>query len=143
MSLALKAGLGYFAIVFAVAFAVGTLRVLVLAPRLGGMLAVAMELPVILVVSWITCRWITVRLRVPLERRPMLVMGGFAFLVLMAVETIVGITGFGRSIDQILTAYGTLEGILGLLGQLAFGVIPVLQLGRRPRSSGRAQVVPL
>jgi hypothetical protein len=65
----LKAGAVYFTIVFAVGFLLGTVRVLVLVPRVGETAAVMIELPIILAASWITCRWLIARFSVP--ARPM------------------------------------------------------------------------
>jgi hypothetical protein len=49
---ALSLGLRYSVGVFAIAFALGTIRTLWLAPAIGAIAAVAMEVPLILAVSW-------------------------------------------------------------------------------------------
>ena len=59
------AGLAYFGIVFATGFALGTLRVLAVTPRLGENAAVLLELPIILTLSWVACRWLISRFDVP------------------------------------------------------------------------------
>ena len=51
----LKAGVTYFAIIFALGFAFGTIRVLILLPHMGEMAAVLMEGPFILGASWFVC----------------------------------------------------------------------------------------
>ncbi|MDQ7010342.1 MAG: hypothetical protein Q9M29_00840, partial [Mariprofundaceae bacterium] len=52
---ALQAGIAYFAMVFAAGFMLGIVRVMLLAPNVGETLAVAIELPIMLAVSWISC----------------------------------------------------------------------------------------
>ncbi len=52
---AVLAGVLYFGLVFALGFILGTLRVLVLEPRLGSTGAVLLELPVMLAASWLLC----------------------------------------------------------------------------------------
>ena len=56
--MATRAGAAYFAIVFAVGFVLGALRVTFLAPAVGPLPAVALELPVMLAASWWTCGWL-------------------------------------------------------------------------------------
>ena len=70
MSSVIKGGAAYFALVFAAGFALGVVRVLVLAPRLGALSAVALELPLILTVSWIACGWVLKRFSVPPRAGP-------------------------------------------------------------------------
>ncbi|MGB4908133.1 MAG: hypothetical protein WBP15_06330, partial [Tabrizicola sp.] len=48
----LKPILAYVLPVFAVAFALGAVRVNLVAPRVGPLLAVAVELPLVLALSW-------------------------------------------------------------------------------------------
>jgi hypothetical protein len=48
-----QAGVVYFAVVFVVAFAIGVVRTLLLAPRIGDVRAVLLEAPIIIGRSWI------------------------------------------------------------------------------------------
>ena len=70
-----EAGAAYFAIVFAVGFALGTVRTLFLASRFGEQLAVVMELPIILGASWIACGWVLRRWHLAASVGPRLTMG--------------------------------------------------------------------
>ena len=54
---ATKAGALYAVIVLLVGFILGTIRVLLLAPRLGETTAVILEAPMMLAASWFICRW--------------------------------------------------------------------------------------
>ena len=115
-------GLRYFAGVFAIAFALGTIRTLWLAPAVGALAAVALEVPVIWAVSW----WWGRRLltRQPLALAGRAVMGGTAFVWLMLAEF--GLSqAFGRTPAEHLASFFTPAGLLGLAGQLAFAVLPV------------------
>ena len=116
----------YVAAVFAAAFALGVLRVLVVAPRLGGLAAVALEVPVVLGLSWAVAG--AVLRRWPLPRPGQrLAMGGLAFAVLMLAEMVLGITLFGRTMAGILAAMTTLPGLIGLTGQIGFALVPALR----------------
>ena len=116
----------YVATVFAAAFALGVLRVLVVAPRLGGLAAVALEVPVVLGLSWAVAG--AVLRRWPLPRPGQrLAMGGLAFAVLMLAEMVLGITLFGRTMAGILAAMTTLPGLIGLAGQIGFALVPALR----------------
>jgi hypothetical protein len=61
---ATKAGALYAIIVFVIGFILGTIRVLLVAPRLGETTAVIIEAPIMLAASWFVCRWCVGRLSV-------------------------------------------------------------------------------
>jgi hypothetical protein len=126
MSRALKAGLAYFSIVFAVGFGLGTLRVLVMVPLFGEVSAVAIELPIMLALSWVACRWLINRFAVPAVSRDRLLMGGSAFLLLMAAELGVSVLAFGRSPAEHWATYRMLSAKMGLLAQIGFALMPLL-----------------
>jgi hypothetical protein len=65
MATASKAGALYALIVFLIGFILGTIRVLIIVPRLGETAAVLLETPLILAASWFFCRWCVDRLDVP------------------------------------------------------------------------------
>lgn len=124
-----KAAAAYFAIVFAAGFALGTLRTLVMAPRVGELLAVLFELPVILAISWIACGRVMTRFRLPSRVLPRAAVGAVAFALLMLAELTLAIGLFGRSPNEQLAHFATPPGLLGLAGQILFGLFPIV----RPR----------
>jgi hypothetical protein len=124
---AVISGCAYFALVFAIGFLLGTLRVLVLSPRIGDALAVLAELPVILAASWIACGWLISRFAVPTGLASRAVMGGVAFCLLMVAEIGVSVLGFERSISDHLASYQRTAGLLGFTGQIAFALFPMIQ----------------
>lgn len=124
-----RAGFLYFALVFAAGAALGTLRTLALVPVLGEVPAVVLELPVMLALSWIACGFVIARLRVPARWPVRAGMGAVAFVLLMAAEAALGILAFGRTAGAHLAAYRDAPALLGLGGQVAFGLMPLL---RRP-----------
>jgi hypothetical protein len=123
MMTALALGLRYFVGVFAIAFAMGTIRTLLLAPAIGAMAAVAMELPIILAVSWLWGRRLLERQKLGLADRA--VMGGSAFVWLMLAEFGLAMA-FGRAPGAYLVSFFTVDGFIGLAGQLAFAALPLL-----------------
>jgi hypothetical protein len=126
MSSVLKASLAYFVIVFTFAFILGTVRVLVVAPRLGELVAVILEVPLVIFVSYLAARFCTARFAVPANKGPRLVMGLAAFALLMAVEFILSVLMFGRPPSAFLTGFTHLPGQIGLAGQIVFGLMPWL-----------------
>ena len=118
----LKPILAYVLTVFAVAFALGALRVSLVAPRVGPLLAVALELPLVLALSWAVAgrvlnRW-------PQTPRPGLGLASFLMLMLLELATALAL---GQSLIQFLAAMTTLPGALGLAGQIGFGLIPLVR----------------
>jgi hypothetical protein len=127
MSAALRAGIVYFAVVFAAGFALGTLRVTVLVPRLGELGAVALELPLMLAVSWLACGWLLRSFAVPRRTAARAAMGALGLALLLAAELVLGSVAFGRTLPGQLAAWQTLPGALGLAAQLAFGLFPLMR----------------
>lgn len=127
---AIRAGVVYFAIVFAVGFMLGTIRVLVMAPAVGDIAATLIEGPFILGASWVVCGIVIQRFRVPPEISDRLIMGGAAFALLIGAETLLGVFGFGRALSEVVARYATLAGAIGLAGQILFGLFPLFRKRR-------------
>jgi len=127
MTTALKAGATYSAIIYVVGFVLGTVRVLLMVPRIGEVAAVLLETPVMLAASWIVSRWCTRRFVIPPEVSPRLAMGGAAFALLILGEVGVSMFTFGRSWEGTVAAYLSLPGFIGLSVQVIFALLPVLQ----------------
>jgi hypothetical protein len=124
---AANAGLAYFGVVFAIGFALGVLRVFFMTPRLGEVVAVLFELPVMVALSWLACRWLITHLDVSPKVTARLIMGGLAFAILMAAEFAISTFAFGRSFSDHLDHYRELPALLGLAGQIAFALFPMIQ----------------
>ncbi len=131
MRRALQAAAVYFAIVFSLAFILGVVRTLFVAPRTGDLVAVLIETPIVLLASWFAARWGAQRFSVPAQATDRLAMGLVAFSLLMTVETALALLLFARPLAQQLAAYGTPAGAIGLLAQIAFGLMPLLAARRR------------
>ena len=114
--------------VFAVGFALGTVRVLAAAPLIGEGAAVLIELPIMLTVSFFFARWSVRRWQVPAFLAPRLLMGFLAFAILMGLEAWVSIALMDRSLSEHLSYYLDPETWLGLGGQVVFAAMPALLL---------------
>jgi hypothetical protein len=126
----IKAGVAYFAIIFSLGFVLGTLRVLVIIPRIGEFAATLLELPFILAASWLVSGWLINRLQVAPQTRARLLMGAVAFGLTMVAEPLLGLA-FGRSLAEQWPALQQPAGIAGLAGQAAFALIPWIRLKTR------------
>jgi len=120
----IKAAAAYFALVFTVGFVLGTLRVTVLVPAVGELVAVMVELPLMLTASWFICRRVVRHFGVPAAAGPRLAMGAAAFALLMVVEFTLSVTAFGRTPGAFFAGLATPAGLLGLAGQVVFGLWP-------------------
>jgi hypothetical protein len=116
--------------VFALGFVLGALRETVVAPRLGALAAVLIEVPVMLAASYAAAGVLVRRLAVPDGVAPRLAMGGVAFALLMLAETLVGVVLLGRSPADQLTAYAHPREEVGLAAQIGFALMPLIA-GRR------------
>lgn len=124
MNGAISAGGAYFAIVFLCAFAIGTARVLLVAPWVGDTLAVTLEAPIVLAISWFATRLCVARCHVPSAIADRLLMGATAFTLLMLTETSVSAVAFHRTLQAQASALATPAGAIGLATQVAFALMP-------------------
>ena len=120
-------GAVYFLVVFLVGFVLGAIRVLLVAPRLGALPAVMIELPIILAVSWFVAGWLLRRMPLEPARNEDLAAGILAFLLLIVAEALLAIELSGRTPAEFLLRLLTPEGLVGLGGQLVFAALPALR----------------
>ena len=132
----LRAAAAYSAIVFLFGFALGAMRVLVVAPHIGETAAVLLEVPIILGASWVVCTRCVNRFRISEAATSRILMGAAAFVLLMAVELGMSLTLFHHSLSEHFASYRSLPGAIGLAAQFAFAWFPLLQ--SRPLAAIRA-----
>lgn len=125
MTRAIRAGFAYFALVFAVAFLLGIVRTLWIAPELGATNAVLVELPLMLAVSWFVARWLVPRMAIG-SAAEQLMMGVTAFATLMLAELGLAVLLLDQTFAIWFGELFGIPGILGFLGQIGFGAIPLL-----------------
>jgi hypothetical protein len=128
VSASYKAGAIYFAVVFCIAFLLGIFRIFVLVPRFGTLIAVLCELPVMLGISWVACRWIINSLSIPAKMMDRTIMGVVAFVLLMIAELCLSLLLFNRTISGHFEIYKETPELLGLIAQMLFAALPILQL---------------
>ena len=128
----LAPALAYTLTVFALGFVLGTLRVLIVAPRFGPTPAVLLELPIMLAASFLIARWAVRRWHVPAQTGPRALMGVLAFALLMLCELAVSLTLFGNSLSEHLAGYTQARAWPGLAAQAVFAAMPCLLLLQVP-----------
>lgn len=122
----LKAGVLYFALVFGAGFVLGTIRTLLVVPRVGARAAELIEAPVMLVVTIIVARWIVGRFAIPSAPSLRLGMGGIALVLLLLAE--LGLVRWirGLSIREYFATRDPVSGTVYYLMLLVFAVMPLL-----------------
>ena len=117
----LKAAAAYFAFVFAAGFALGTIRILWIVPRVGTRMAELMEAPIMLAITILLARWVVRRLAVPSKLSSRLGMGCIALLLLLLAEISL-LYLRGMSISDYLASRDPISGTVyyAELGILAF-----------------------
>lgn len=133
MKRAIAAGGLYFLLIFLLGMALGTIRILLLEPRFGTAPSVLLELPFILAASWIVCGWLVGYLAVPAAASSRLAMGATAFVLLMAAELGLSLFAVGGTVAGHFAAYRGGAPLIGLLGQIAFALFPLLRAVRGMR----------
>jgi hypothetical protein len=118
----LRAGASYFAIVFVIAFALGTVRTLALEPRLGETLAVACEIPLLVTAMFFASRWILPRLSAPSTARLLYV--GIIGLALQQIAELALVLASGETLAEHGAYLRTPAGMLYLSALAAFVIMP-------------------
>lgn len=116
----------YFALVFAAGFALGTLRVLWVAPRLGERAAELLEMPIMLSVAFFVACWIVRRSTPPPAPAARLGIGLFALGLLLAAEFTLVLGLRGLSVQQYFASRDPVAGAAYLVALALFGLMPLL-----------------
>jgi hypothetical protein len=125
---AAKAGVIYFLLIFAAGFLLGVIRIKLVIPNFGALAGLLIELPLILTLSWLACRLVIRKLRVPADIQPRLVMGAVALALMLLSETAVAIIGLDQRLGAHIDQYGTVNGLIGLAALLLFAAMPLLRI---------------
>ena len=120
-----KASLLYYALVFAVGFVLGTLRVLLLVPFLGVRWAELIEQPIMLLASFYVAR-LVVRRFGPFNAIWRLIIGLFALVLMVATELSLTVFVQGQSLAQYAASRDEVSGVAYILSLAAFGLMPLL-----------------
>ncbi len=121
----IKAGALYFALIFALGFVLGTIRVLWLVPAIGETAAVLLEQPVMLTASWFAAGWM-VRRHDLVTTGERAMMGAVALALLFIAEPLFAYGLFGQTPQDWVVGVFTMPGPIGLAGQIMFGLMPLL-----------------
>jgi len=120
-------GVVYFLVVFLAGFVLGTIRVTLLAPTVGALPAVMIELPFILAIAWFVAGYLLRRLPLDAARNEDIGAGVLAFLLLIVAEALLALQLSGRMPAEFLARMITPEGLVGLGGQIVFAALPTLR----------------
>jgi len=128
----LKAGVVYFALVFAAGFVLGILRTLWVVPRLGVRTAELAEAPIMFGISILAARWVVRHIQLSQLRSRRLTMGCIALGLMLLAEFTLDLWIRGTTIRGYFAARDPISGTVYFLTLGAFAVIPVF-VGR-PRA---------
>lgn len=126
MGTTLKAGVAYFALVFGAGFALGTIRVLLLAPMLGSRAAELIELPVMLVVVFFAARWLTHRFAVSPDTKNRILMGAVALAIVLTLDFTVVLTLRDMTLQQYFDTFDPVAGGAYYVALLVMALMPWL-----------------
>jgi hypothetical protein len=126
----LASGAVYFALIFAFGFALGLSRDTILragALETSRIVAVLIEVPFMLLASWLVCARIVKRFAVPTATLDRVLMGTAALVLLLVAEFCVSIFLLDRSFTGHVRSYAEASYAIGLAAQLCFAAIPLIQ----------------
>ena len=121
----LKSGATYFALVFGAGFALGTIRVLWLLPRMSTRAAELIEMPVMLAVTILAARWVMQRLPAPRTASARLGVGFTALALLLVAEFATAFWLRGMTVGEYLASRDPVSGNAFLVMLVIFAVMPL------------------
>ena len=128
----LMAGLLYFALTFGAGFVLGSLRILLLAPRIGARAAELAETPVMIAISWFAARWVVRRLEVPPATRPRAGMGLLALALMLVAEFSLVLRLRGITLEEYFATRDPVSGAAYYSALVLLALMPLI-VGRRSR----------
>lgn len=128
----IKAGLSYFALVFGAGFVLGSLRVTVLAPRLGERMAELSEMPLMFAVIVFAARFVIGRFAVPPSMAERLGTGLFALALLLAAELLLAVALQDQALVDYVASRDPVSGSVYLAMLVLLALMPafIVQKGR-------------
>jgi len=127
-----KAGVLYFALVFAAGFVLGTIRTLWAVPRFGVRTAELMEAPIMFGVSILAARWVVQHVGIPPLWPRRLAVGCIALGLMLLVEFSFVLWIRGMTIRGYFESRDPVSGAVYFATLGAFAVIPVFVGRSRP-----------
>ena len=122
----INSALLYFALVFGAGFVLGTIRVLLVVPRLGTRTAELIEMPVMILASFFAARWVIRRFPVRPTATGRIAIGIVALVLLLGAEFTFVLWLQGRTISEYLASRDPVAGTAYLLALGVFAVMPLL-----------------
>ena len=122
----LRPALTYFGLVFAVGFALGVGRTLLIVPRLGERHAELLEMPLMVVASFLAARWVVRRFAVPRRSRSRLAVGFMALGLLLLAELGVAFGVRGISLAEYVSGRDPVAGGAYVVALALFALMPWL-----------------
>ncbi len=126
MARAIKAGVLYFCVVFAIGFVLGTIRTLLIVPHLGARRAELMEAPIVIAVSFVSARWIVRRMALSYVVLQRLVMGAIGLVLLLAAEFGFVLWLRGISLQQYFATRDPVAAAVYYLALVVFALAPAI-----------------
>jgi hypothetical protein len=122
----LKAGVFYFALVFAAGFVLGTIRTVWIVPRVGMRTAELMETPIMFAVTILAARWVARRFLLPPTVATRLAVGFIALGLLLITEFTVVLWLRGLTIREYFAGRDPVAGMVYLIMLGVFALMPLV-----------------
>ena len=126
MKRALIASSIYFLALFGLGFALGTIRVLIVAPRYGELAATLAEVPLMLLAAMYICQRVIRHWHVPGAMKLRWTMVAWFLALLVLFEMLLGTMLFGRTMADQWGALLKPAGLLGLSAQIIAALLPAI-----------------
>ena len=115
----------YFGLVFAAGFVLAPVRILVLQPRVGERLAELIELPLMVLVSWLLASWLMRRKLMPYRLWQRLLVGALALLLILLAEFWVVLFVREISLAEYFATRDPVAGLAYYISLFLFAAMPV------------------